>query len=251
MSSNKINHLPIYEQLNQILSELIRSDEFKAGDKFLAERQICERFDVSRATANKAITKLIAKNLLELRKGVGTFVREPDSFGEELNPYVSFTNKTLLAGKKPFTKVIDYTETDCARLRSEICKKLKTEENEIVVVSRRVRYADGKALIVETHYFRKKIYSSIKMKDLEGSIFDMDRKNNIKSIRTDETIRIDKVDKKTADLLLLKKGDPSFFISFTNNDSDRIPYYYAELVYRGDSFEFHNRIGPIQISSPE
>ncbi len=252
VASKKLTSIPIYEQLNQILSELIRSEEFKVGDKFLAERQICERFDVSRATANKAITKLIARNLLELKKGVGTFVKEPDSKGEELNPYVSFTNKTLLAGKKPSTIVLDYKESDSSRLESSVLKKLSISSNEKIVVSTRVRYADGKALIVEKHYFRKKFYESMDRSDVEGSIFDMHlKKFNIKSIRTDETIRIQKVDKRTAELLEMKENDPSFFVSFTTNNSDRIPLYYAELVYRGVSFEFHNRIGPIQISIPK
>ena len=249
---NKLNRIPIYEQLNQILSELIRSDEFQAGDKFLAERQICERFDVSRATANKAITKLIASNVLELKKGVGTFVREPDSQGEGLNPYVSFTNKTLLAGKKPATEVKEYYKIDASELNSQIQKKLAADKDEKIIVSKRVRMVDGKALIVETYYFRKKYYETIERSDLEGSVFDMHlKKFNIRSVRRDETIRIQKMDKEAASLLSVKEGDPAFFISFTTNSSDRIPLYYARLIYRGDSFEFHNRIGPIQISRSE
>ena len=39
---------PIYQQLNQALRDLLRSGEFKVGDQFLTERQVGERFDVSR-----------------------------------------------------------------------------------------------------------------------------------------------------------------------------------------------------------
>lgn len=66
---------PIYQQLNQLLRDLIREGEFKSNEQFLTERQICDRFNVSRATANKALSNLVAEGVLEFRKGVGTFVR--------------------------------------------------------------------------------------------------------------------------------------------------------------------------------
>jgi DNA-binding GntR family transcriptional regulator len=54
------------------LRELLRG----LGERLLTERQICERFGVSRATANKALSNLVSEGVLEFRKGVGTFVRE-------------------------------------------------------------------------------------------------------------------------------------------------------------------------------
>jgi GntR family transcriptional regulator len=52
---------PIYCQINDKLRELIRGGEFKAGDKFPAEREIGERFSVSRVTANKVVSNLVAE----------------------------------------------------------------------------------------------------------------------------------------------------------------------------------------------
>ena len=37
---------PVYQQLNDLLQELIRSREFKAGQQFLTEREVAERFSV-------------------------------------------------------------------------------------------------------------------------------------------------------------------------------------------------------------
>ena len=66
---------PIYQQLNGQLRLLIGSKECPLGSQFPTERQICERYGVSRATANKALSNLVSEGLLEFRKGVGTFVR--------------------------------------------------------------------------------------------------------------------------------------------------------------------------------
>ena len=54
--TNGLMREPIYQQLNQLLRSLIRSVEFPVGGQFLTERQVSERFEVSRATANKALS---------------------------------------------------------------------------------------------------------------------------------------------------------------------------------------------------
>lgn len=67
---------PIYQQLNELLQKLIHEGEFKRGQQFLTEREVSERFGVSRVTANKALSHLVVEGVLEFRKGVGSFVRE-------------------------------------------------------------------------------------------------------------------------------------------------------------------------------
>ena len=59
---------PIYQQLNSQLRLLVGSDECAVGSQFLTERQICERYGVSRATANKALSNLVSEGLLEFRQ---------------------------------------------------------------------------------------------------------------------------------------------------------------------------------------
>src|SRR4051812_42898236 len=98
---------PIYQQINTYLRVLIASGECPIGSKFLTERQICERFGVSRATANKALSNLVAEGLLEFRKGVGTFVQgRPLDYN--LRALVSFTEKAMAAGKDPTTEVLQF-----------------------------------------------------------------------------------------------------------------------------------------------
>ena len=90
---------PVYQQLNQRLKELL-SRECRPGDQFPTERQIAERFQVSRATANKALASLVSEGLLEFRKGVGTFVSRT-TISYDLRTLVSFTEKARAAGKTP------------------------------------------------------------------------------------------------------------------------------------------------------
>jgi GntR family transcriptional regulator len=86
----RLVRVPMYQQMNGILRELLKSGEFAEGDQFLTERQIAERFQVSRPTANKVLGGMVSEGLLEFRKGVGTFVI-PSRLNYDIQTLVSFT----------------------------------------------------------------------------------------------------------------------------------------------------------------
>src|SRR5512137_1811654 len=106
---------PVYCQLNILLRKLIHGGEFPTGERFLTERQICERFGVSRPTANKALSTLVAEGTLEFRKGVGTFVRS-SVLDYDLRFLVSFTEKARAAGKTPSTKLLGFSTVSATDL---------------------------------------------------------------------------------------------------------------------------------------
>ena len=99
-ASPKLVRSPLYIQLKQILTELVKSDEFKVGDKFLTERQISERFDVSRATANKALSSLVQEGgLVGWRKASGWGMRPRTRPDRSQMPAMAFCEPLGLAGK--------------------------------------------------------------------------------------------------------------------------------------------------------
>ena len=110
---------PIYQQLNSWLRFLIASGESPTGAKFLTERQICDRYQVSRATANKALSNLVSEGLLEFRKGVGRFVRGRH-LDYNLRALVSFTDKAIAAGKRPDTEVLQFESVLAADVLDDV-----------------------------------------------------------------------------------------------------------------------------------
>jgi DNA-binding GntR family transcriptional regulator len=73
---NSIIKEPVYLQICKVLKNLIESGEFSRGDRFLSEREVGSRFEVSRTTANKALSSLVGEGILTYKKGIGTFVTE-------------------------------------------------------------------------------------------------------------------------------------------------------------------------------
>ena len=48
MRAEQLVREPMYQQLNGLLRELLRNGDFREGDQFLTERQIVEKFQLSR-----------------------------------------------------------------------------------------------------------------------------------------------------------------------------------------------------------
>jgi DNA-binding transcriptional regulator YhcF (GntR family) len=114
---------PVYQQLNQRLRSALAT-EYRSGDQFLTEREVAEKFQVSRATANKSLASLVSEGFLEFRKGLGTFVRR-DVIDYDVRSLVSFTEKARAAGKKPSTELFTFGKLKAAEVDTEIAAALE------------------------------------------------------------------------------------------------------------------------------
>lgn len=65
---------PSYMQIQNFVSEKIKSGEYSVGSKIPSETELAEMFSVSRITANKAIKEMSLMGILERTRGKGTFV---------------------------------------------------------------------------------------------------------------------------------------------------------------------------------
>lgn len=64
----------LYEQIVQQVEESILSGQLKTGDQLPAERDLAQRFGVSRTAVREAVKTLREKGLVEAYSGRGTFV---------------------------------------------------------------------------------------------------------------------------------------------------------------------------------
>ncbi len=71
-----INSTRIYEEIVRQIRTLISEGKLKSGDKLPPERELAERFKVSRASVREALRALESMRLIEIRLGEGTYVRE-------------------------------------------------------------------------------------------------------------------------------------------------------------------------------
>ena len=241
---------PVYQQLNQVLRTLIHDGEFQIGDQFLTERQVCEQYDVSRATANKALSNLVVEGVLEFRKGVGTFVHG-GVLGYDLRALVSFTEKALAAGKTPATQLL-LLETVAAREAGvDLSENLQTRPDDEVYYVERLRLADETPVILERRYIVAGFCPGLSMAEFAGSLYAVwtDR-YGLDVVGADQTIRAVSIRGREAELLDVRGGAAGLLVISTGFLSGGVPLWWEQTLYRGDAYEFHNRLGPIRTARP-
>jgi len=229
---------PMYQQMNEILRELLRGGEFAVGEQFLTERQIAERFQVSRPTANKVLGGMVSEGLLEFRKGVGTFVCPP-RLNFDVQSLISFTEKAKEAGRKPSTRVLQFKQIRASAAGAEVAVKLQVATGQKLFAITRLRLADGIPVILEKRWLPIDVFPGLTRLELRGSFYELCRKKyGLRVSESDQTIRAVSLRSKAAKILETPSGSPALLVSAVGY-SGRQATWWEETLYRGDSYEFH------------
>ena len=107
---NEINRdipIPLYYQIAQLIRQQILSGALKPGEQIPTEKELQERFDVSRSTVRNAIGELVYDGLLERRSTKGTFVART-KLEETIFGFGSFTNEILKRNMVPESRILDF-----------------------------------------------------------------------------------------------------------------------------------------------
>jgi GntR family transcriptional regulator len=241
---------PLYHQLNQSLRGLLRDGEFKPGDQFLTERQVGERFGVSRITANKALSNLVAEGVLEFKKGVGTFVRG-GILDYDLGTLVSFTSKARAAGKKPSTRVLEFRTVAASAVVPEAMVALRIGPDEPLVQMVRLRLAGGVPVILEHRVVVLALCPRLGRADAEGSLYAaLTERHGLAIGGADETIRAIALRGSEARQLRVGPGAAALQVIALGYLGRGVPLWWERTLYRGDAYEFHNRLGPLETARP-
>jgi len=240
---------PIYQQLHAALRSLLGSGDFKSGARFLTERQVSQRFEVSRATANKALSNLVSEGLLEFKKGVGTFVNG-GILDYDLRSLVSFTGKAASAGKRPSTRVLAFDRIPASRAPRGVAAGLKVQDADELYVVERLRLADGVPVILERRHIVTALCPGLKRRDLSGSLYALwTGRYRLEIVGADQTIRAAGLSGPEARLLGVPDGAAGLVVRSVGRLPDR-PLWWERTIYRGDAYAFRNQLGPVRTARP-
>ncbi|MCC5801019.1 FadR/GntR family transcriptional regulator [Rossellomorea vietnamensis] len=89
MNYKRIKPRKIYEEVAEVLIDMIKSGQLKSGDKLDSVQQLAENFQVGRSAVREALSALRAMGLVEMHQGEGTYVREFDSSMLSLPIYIA------------------------------------------------------------------------------------------------------------------------------------------------------------------
>jgi GntR family transcriptional regulator, transcriptional repressor for pyruvate dehydrogenase complex len=101
----------LYEQIVQQIEESIMAGTLKPGDQLPAERELAQKFGVSRTAVREAVKALREKGLVEAYSGRGTFI----------------TNSTLQAVRQSLDRMVRIGRVDGSRHLAEVRAILEPE----------------------------------------------------------------------------------------------------------------------------
>lgn len=241
---------PLYQQLYEELRALADESDYATGSKFLTEREIGIRYGVSRATSNKALASLVSEGVLEFRKGIGTFVK-PKRLAYQLDRLISFTEKATSAGQRPSTQVLTLKSVRATLLDQETLHRLRLGANEEAWYLERLRLADERPVILERRYIVKSLCPKLTRAKVQGSLYRLwTDEYQLTITGADESIRAVNLTQEAASLLKVDSGQAGLLVRAIGYLKNDVPLWSEETLYRGDSYEFQNRLGGLDHPGP-
>jgi GntR family transcriptional regulator len=98
--------ISLYVQLKDLLAQEIRENKLKPHDQIPSERELCDKYSLSRTTVRQGISLAINEGLLYRIQGKGTFVAEA-KIDQGLVRLTGFEETVLGRGLTPSMKVLE------------------------------------------------------------------------------------------------------------------------------------------------
>jgi len=76
MEFKEITHIRLYESVMEQIMNLLKNKELKPGDQLPPERELAEKFSISRGSLREAFRVLESRGLIKSKPGGGRFIRE-------------------------------------------------------------------------------------------------------------------------------------------------------------------------------
>ena len=234
MKLNPNSEIPLHKQAEDLLRELIESDEYKNGKMLPKEVELADQLHISRNTLRQAINQLVFEGLLIRKKGVGTKVARKGITGGVKN-WHSFSQEMKMLGievKNYELRVYSKTPT------KEIANFFGIGENERCVVMERLRGNTSFPFVFFISYFNPKLPISGE-ENFSMPLYDMLEENygiRVKTSKEEVSARLAGENK--AAKLEISPNDPILIRKRFVYDENNVPVEYNIGYYRADSFTY-------------
>ena len=226
-----------YAWLVQQLHLLIQEYAGQTDNSLPSERELCEKYGVSRITVRRALAELEDTGLIFRIQGKGAFVRN-DKFSAKLSSLTSLTEDMedlkIACGSR-----ILALETIPAALK--IAQMLSIDENAPVVMLKRLRLAGGRPLAIETCYLHPAIGNIVRQHIADDiSLYSIFReKCGVSPVYAEQSLEIGIL--QPWEQRMLGENAPAYAMFTTRLafDQDHNPLEYVEGKYRGDRYSYH------------
>ncbi|AHI00253.1 GntR family transcriptional regulator [Kutzneria albida] len=232
--------IPRYYAVKTQLLALVQ--ELGEGAVLPSERELAERFEVSRVTFRQAVSELVLEGKLVRRQGAGTFVAPP----KLVQPLalVSYTEGMRAQGVRPGRYLITREHLPADR---RLAADLRIEPGDPVIHIERVLLADEERVGLESTYLSARRFPELlDVFDPETSLYACLRDElGVVLVHADERLETVLATPREALLIGTNPATPMLLVHRVSRDGAGEPVERVRALYRGDRFSFVTQLsGP-------
>ncbi len=241
-------HKPRDEAM-ELIETYIVSEGLKPHDKLPSERDMCDMWDLNRATLRSAVRRMILEHRLYARVGAGTYVAPP-KLVRHLQDMEALAITAEKMGRTLSTRLLHTGFIECNK---ELCQKMRLTLGHRLFVVQRLRCLDDVPTILELSYVDYERCPGIENRDLSTeSLYSILRSDyGIEVTHGRENISITYATEQEAGLLGVPEGTPAFYVNGVACDSDDRPVESFKATSRADQLLFTSVLTAKAGPSPE
>lgn len=224
--------LPRHEEVTIWLRDQIETRCFAHGDRLPSEKELQERFGVSRITVRRALQTLEADNLIFRRQGVGSFATEP-RLRQGLVRLTDFSEDVAQAGLEPTSRIL-FQGWEEVGAKIACCLGLK--EGVACLRLDRLRLGNGQPIALDQTWLPSKYGEKLKGRDLtrETIYRILGADHGIPILRGHYRIEAVEAEPQIAEALGVGQGRPLLLITRLSCTTGDKPIYFQKRYYRSD-----------------
>ena len=225
---------PLHVDISEQIQQQIIDGNYLPGDKLPSERELIEKWQVSRITIRRAIANLVQQGLVSTYQGKGAFVNQKHKVIYTLSSPLTFLQDDL--GSQGIELSIQNIVYEPVTPPSQIRKILQLPNNKpIAYLQKKLLLADNEPGCVDITYTLPKIGRQLELELKQNMTFSVLERHGWKIDRVNAVIECTNANLELSEHLDVPLGHPLLVYRHTAY-SNNCPIVHGESISRGDRF---------------
>lgn len=229
-----------YDEIYLNLKQTVEAGTYAYGSFLPSENTLIIQYDCSRNTIRRALAGLSEEGYIQPihGKGVRVIYQPSEKAAFTVGRIESFRESAHRNKLQVVTKVIRFR---VIQVDQKLAEKSGFPVGKEVYDIQRVRYLDGKPLILDSNVFLKALVPGLTAEIAEHSIYDyIERELNMQVATSKRTITVEHAAQEDQQLLELGDYNCLAVVSSQTFNSDGILFEYTQSRHQPDYFSFHD-----------
>ncbi|MHB8620567.1 MAG: GntR family transcriptional regulator [Chloroflexota bacterium] len=232
---DRLSPLPLYEQVRRAIERNVEQGFFEPGDSLPPERELIERFNVSRTTIRQAMDALEASDLVERIQGRGTFVRP--RIEQRLALLTGWQEEVGPRGISPSARLLSAEEVS---FPPEVAEGLRLAKGHRLV---RLELGNDQPMALDISYLPSSIAVPFIEWGPEKPLYTfIEQYQGVQLESAEQTIQAVNAEQFQADCLAVPLGAALLLMHRLTSAVDGRRVEYVDTFYRGDAYAYALRL---------